>query len=101
MELGRNGRRVVDDYSKANDKLKTRAARQRIDLPGQAFDRAYMSEMVQVHQHAVEHFQKGSTPLRDADRKQFASTTFPTLKDHLTEAQSMAAGCVEVSNFDY
>jgi putative membrane protein len=102
------GKRMVKDHSDANDKLKAIAARNGLDLPaetdakhkaladrlgklsGAAFDRAYMSEMVKEHKHDVDHFRTGTNQLQDPDLKEFASSTLPTLQDHLSEAQRVA-----------
>jgi putative membrane protein len=68
------GQRMVDDHGRANDELKTLAQNKNIDLPssldakhqatmdrlsklsGDAFDRAYMSEMVKDHRMDVNEF---------------------------------------------
>jgi putative membrane protein len=102
------GQRMVDDHSKANDQLKTVAASKGVTLPtalkgdmkalhdklsktsGAEFDKMYMSHMVKDHQKDVKEFEKESTSGKDADVKQFASTTLPTLREHLQMAQTTA-----------
>jgi putative membrane protein len=99
------GKRMVDDHSKANDELKTLAKNKNITLPsdldpkdkamrdrlskmsGAAFDRAYMSAMLQDHKKDVSEFKKESSSGHDSDVKAFASKTLPTLEDHLKLAQ--------------
>jgi putative membrane protein len=104
------GQRMVDDHTKANDELKKVAASKSITLPsdmgakhkaevdkmsamsGAAFDRAYMQMMVSDHKKDVAEFQKESTTAKDSDIKNFASTTLPTLKEHLQEAERISGG---------
>jgi putative membrane protein len=65
------------------------ATRDRLDkLSGAEFDRAYISEMIAAHQKAIEAFTNGSNSA-DADVKAFASSTLPTLKAHLSDAQKL------------
>ena len=102
------GQRMVDDHSKANDKLKELAAAKGITLPqasnakqnatkerlsklsGGQFDRAYIADMVQDHKEDVAAFKTESASGRDADVKNFASETLPTLQDHLKNAENVA-----------
>jgi len=101
------GKRMVDDHSKAGDKLKEVAARQSITLPtdisakdqatydglaklnGAAFDRAYARDMVKDHQTDVAAFQKEANAGKDDSLKSFAAETLPTLQDHLKQAKEM------------
>jgi putative membrane protein len=65
------------------------ATRDRLDkLSGAEFDRAYISEMIDAHQKAIDAFTNGSNSA-DADVKAFASSTLPTLKEHLSDAQKL------------
>jgi putative membrane protein len=97
--------RMVDDHSKANDDLKTLAQNKSITLPasvdatqkatmdrlsklsGEAFDRAYMQEMLKDHRKAVDAFRMESKSGKDADVKAWAAKTLPTLEEHLKMAQ--------------
>jgi putative membrane protein len=101
------GKRMVDDHSKAGDKLKEVATRENIPLPtdisakdqgtydrlsnlnGAAFDRAYARDMVKDHETDVAAFQKEANAGRDDSLKSFASETLPTLQDHLKQAKDM------------
>ncbi len=101
------GKRMVDDHSKAGDKLKDVASQENITLPtdisakdqatydrlsklnGAAFDRAYAKDMVKDHEADVAAFQKEANGGRVDSLKGFASDTLPTLRDHLTEAKEM------------
>jgi putative membrane protein len=99
------GQRMVDDHSKANDKLKSIAESKKVDLPqqlppeaqqaydelqkkkGHDFDQAYMDDMVKDHKKAIELFQKEATGGKDKDLQKFAQDTLPTLQQHLDMAQ--------------
>jgi putative membrane protein len=101
------GKRMVDDHSKANDKLKEVASRESITLPndlsakdqatsdrlsklnGAAFDRAYARDMVKDHETDVAAFQKEANGGKTDSLKSFASETLPTLQDHLKQAKEM------------
>jgi putative membrane protein len=101
------GKRMVDDHSKAGDKLKEVTSRENITLPtdisakdqatydrlsklnGAAFDRAYARDMVKDHQTDVAAFQKEANTGRDDSLKGFASETLPTLQHHLKQAEEM------------
>ncbi len=103
------GQRMIDDHTKANDQLKSLAAKDNITLPtdldakgkamvakysnlsGAAFDRSYMRDMVKDHQKDVAEFQKESTSGSNDDLKGFAAATLPTLQDHLKMAQETAS----------
>ncbi len=57
-------------------------------LSGAAFDREYMDNMVKDHQKAVKEFQKEADKAKDADVRNFAAKTLPTLQEHLQMAQN-------------
>jgi putative membrane protein len=103
------GQKMVDDHTKANDQLKQVASQKGITVPsslpaskqkdvdklsklnGTAFDKAYVSMMVKDHKKDVADFQKESKSGKDADVKSFASTTLPTLQDHLTMVEGISS----------
>jgi putative membrane protein len=102
------GQRMVDDHGKANADLMTLAQSKGVTLPtaldekhqqemrklqamsGADFDRAYMKMMVSDHKKDVSEFEKQSTRGMDSELKAFATTTLPTLKEHLQQAESIA-----------
>jgi len=104
------GQRMVDDHSKANDQLKQLAEQKHVTLPdkpskshqateaklsalsGDSFDRAYMAEMLKDHKKDVADFKKASRSAADPDLKNFATSTLPTLQDHLKQAQTITSG---------
>jgi putative membrane protein len=100
--------RMVKDHTQANDQLKQIAVQKNVTLPaspsakdemtkkklsnmsGDAFDKAYMADMVKDHKKDIAAFQKETSSGQDPDVKQFASQTLPTLKDHLKQAESVS-----------
>ena len=101
------GQRMVTDHTKANNDLKEVAAKQKIDLPtsldskheatvdklsklsGDAFDKAYMKEMVKDHDMDVKEFQKEAQNGQDSAIRDFASKTLPTLQEHQKMAHDL------------
>lgn len=102
------GKKMVEDHSEANDKLKGIASEQKIrfaaglsrqdqatydrlsSLSGDAFDKAYARDMVSDHVKDVAAFKKeAATGKNDAIRK-FALETVPTLETHLKMAREMS-----------
>jgi putative membrane protein len=103
------GQRMIDDHGKANDELKSLASQKGVTLPpspdaaqkatqarltklsGDAFDRAYMQDMVKDHDKDVAAFKRASTMAADADLKAWAAKTLPTLEEHQKQAKSINA----------
>lgn len=101
------GRKMVDDHSQANDKLKSVAEQENVRLPaglskkdqstydklsklsGEEFDRAYARDMVKDHQSDIASFKQEAANGRDPGIKSFATETLPTLQDHLKMARDM------------
>ena len=100
--------RMVADHGKANDQLKQIASSKNVQLPtdmpaaarrerdrlsklsGAQFDREYMSHMTSDHKKDTSLFRSTARSAKDADVKQFASSTLPTIEEHLQMAQSIA-----------
>jgi putative membrane protein len=92
---------MITDHSKANEELKSIAQQKHVTLPtaldsehqamvtklqglsGAAFDKQYVSMMVEDHEKDVADFQKQSNNSSDPEAKSFASKTLPTLQKHL------------------
>ena len=101
------GQMMVTDHSKANDELKSYASSRGITLPsdlpadkqkhvdamkkmtGKSFDEHYIGMMVSDHKEDISEFEKASKDANDADLKNWATKTLPTLKTHLDSAQSI------------
>ncbi len=104
------GAMMVRDHGKANDELKSLASTKNVTLSdsltaehkrhvtnlqnkkGTAFDKAYISMMVQDHQKDIKEFEKASNNLADGEVKAFATRTLPVLKTHLDSATSINRG---------
>ena len=102
------GQRMVDDHGKANDELKSWASQKSVTLPteldakhksehtrleklsGDAFDRAYMSLMVEDHNKDVAAFERESKSAKDADLKAWVTKTLPTLQEHQKMAKDIS-----------
>jgi putative membrane protein len=98
------GRMMVDDHSAANGELKGLAGNKGLMLSdslgkkhkdhvenmqkksGQAFDKAYMSMMVDDHRKDIKEFEKAAADSKDRDLKAFAEKTLPVLRKHLDSA---------------
>ena len=102
------GQRMVQDHSKANERLmqlaqKINAAapqsigakhQKMVDLLSKlnrtAFDRAYIAHMVKDHNEDIALFNREAQRGRAGDLKAFASQMLPTLKEHLQLARTTA-----------
>ena len=102
------GDKMVTDHGKANDELKQWADQNKVTVPteldakhkamhdrlaklsGDAFDKAYMRDMVTDHKADVAKFRSESKTAHNADLKAWAGKTLPTLEDHLKMAQDTA-----------
>ena len=103
------GQRMIDDHTKANDQLKSWASGEGFTMPtsigaknqatydrlnklsGAAFDKAYMQDMVRDHETDVKEFEHESQTGGNSALKSFASTTLPTLQEHLRMAKDTEA----------
>ena len=56
---------------------------------GVDFDKAYMDDVVDGHKKDVDNFEKASKDAKDPTVKDFATTTLPSLREHLQTAQSL------------
>jgi len=103
------GQKMVDDHEKVDSQLKSIAAEKHVALAtalsakdkstydrlsrlsGNAFDRAYMQDMVQDHQTDIAAFKSEASGGKDPDVKAFASKTLPTLENHLKAAETTSS----------
>ncbi len=103
------GKKMVQDHTKANDDLKSVASKDSITLPtaimpkdqalydrlsklsGAQFDHAYIAAMVKDHRKDVADFQKESSSGQNADVKDFATRTLPTLQEHLRMVEGISS----------
>ena len=98
---------MVDDHSKARDKLLNMARDWKLGvfegldkekqdkfdalkkLKGSDFDREYMRMMVEGHEKALREFEKWSTNAKDEKLRTFCRENIPTLRDHLEQARKL------------
>ncbi len=101
------GEMMVKDHQKADAELKSIANGKKLAVPASlgkeyqdrvdsmalktsaAFDLKYMDIMVAAHKKDVADFEKATTELKDPDLKAFAVKTLPTLKMHLSKAETL------------
>lgn len=100
---------MVQDHSKANEELKSIAAKKGVKLPaemdanhkaiqedlrskvGAEFDRAYVDAMVADHKKTVALFETESQNGNDPEIKAFAAKTLPVLRKHLEAVTALDA----------
>lgn len=93
--------KMVDDHSKANGQLKEIASKENVQIPdaldskhqsridklsklsGPDFDKAYVKDQLKDHQSDVKDFSAEAQNGSDPNVKAFASSTLPTLQQHL------------------
>jgi putative membrane protein len=99
------GAMMEKDHTAAGDKLKAQAASKNITLPstvsndmqkiiddlqkktGKDFDKAYINQMIDDHKKVISKFEDEIKNGSDPDIKAFATSTLPTLRKHLVEAE--------------
>jgi putative membrane protein len=97
--------RLEKDHTKANEALQKIATDKNIQidtqpskeqaalkaklekLEGAAFDKAFVAAMVSAHRKSITNFERIAKSGGDADIKAFASSTLPTLREHLKMAE--------------
>jgi putative membrane protein len=102
-------RHMVEDHGKANQELAQLAKGKGVEvskdldrthkstmdrlakLQGDAFDRAYVEEMVQDHRQDVKDFERQAERGKDPTLKEWAGKTLPTLREHLREIENISA----------
>lgn len=103
------GERMVQDHQKANQELTQLISQKGATVPetstkkgekmtehlqglsGADFDKAYIKHMVSDHKTDIKEFQTAAEKSDDADLKNWAAKTLPTLQEHLRLAESAEA----------
>jgi putative membrane protein len=107
-ELDDFARHIVDDHTKSSEKLKSIVGNvQGLQIPqqldskhrdmlgqlqnasGQQFHQLYRKQQIDAHQEAVQLFETYSKKGQNKELQEFASSTLPTLKEHLEKAQGL------------
>lgn len=87
------GKRMVTDHSKANDELKSIAAKKGVKLASKeptekwSSDKAYINMMVKDHEKDLAEFQEEANNGSDPDVKKFAEDTAKVVQEHLDLAK--------------
>jgi len=97
--------RLINDHTKANQELTALAKKKGVMLPaddskmassmpiakksGADFDKEFAMSMIDDHSKVIAAFEKEIASGCDPDVKAWAGKTLPTLREHLTEAQSL------------
>ena len=87
------GKRMVTDHRKANEELKSIAAKKGVKLPSKepsgkwSSDKAYMDMMVKDHEKDLAEFQEEASTGTDPDVKKFAEDTAKVVQEHLDLAK--------------
>ncbi len=107
-EIKQFAQQMIEDHSKAGEKLKKLAQQKKVTLSpeilpqakqtkeklaklsGSEFDQAYVKAMVEMHVKDVTAFEAVAKTGTDADVKAFATATLPTLKHHLEMIRDLA-----------
>ena len=98
---------LLEDHQKAGEELKKISEEQKLTLPselppeaekakeelsalsGDAFDRAYVEQMITDHEKAVQLFEEEAAKGQNEALKQFASSKVQTLRMHLDRARQL------------
>jgi putative membrane protein len=101
-------RRMVSDHTQANQELMQLGKSEKLTLPtqldttdksemdrlskmsGNAFDKAYMQQMVDDHEKTVADFRKQAESGSDSGLRAFAQKQLPILEQHLKMAEASA-----------
>jgi len=107
-EIKEFAQKLIDDHTKANQKLMQIAQSKQIQVPremkagdrgelqdlqeldGQRFEDAFVINQVADHTKMILKFRHCSQKLQDAELKQFAQEQLPGLQEHLQHAQQLA-----------
>lgn len=106
-EVREMAEQMIDDHSRANDRLTAIASRQNISLPkepgdeerremerlqklsGQAFDRALLAHERKAHRETIALYSKQAESGSNPELKQFAAEQLPKLREHLEKVESL------------
>jgi len=98
-------KKMEADHQKAYDEVAALATSKNVTIPGSVsdegmkhhkdladktgydFDRAFMNDMIDGHEKAINKFEKASDDCQDAEIKDMAGKMLPTLNAHLAEAK--------------
>jgi putative membrane protein len=98
-DVRRAAQQILSDHEAANAKLKALAQGKNLQLSTQPkqsppaaagdFDTAYIASQIQAHEEAIALFKSQARDGRDAELRDFATETLPTLEKHLSMVQGL------------
>jgi putative membrane protein len=106
-QVQRFGYQMVQDHSKANDKLKTVAESTGVQLPtepsanemqevsklkalnGEQFDHAYARAELKDHHQDIKDYENAAKTAQNPEVRAYAEQMLPTLKEHLAKVERM------------
>jgi putative membrane protein len=106
-EVRQFAQQMVEDHTRANDKLKSIAQRYSMPVPttmdsedqatyeklammtGKEFDKQYAKIQKKGHDRVISEFEKASNDLDNPTLREFAQTTLPTIKMHDEQAKTL------------
>jgi putative membrane protein len=109
VQVKHYGAHMIQDHQKASDEVGQLLTKEGTPLPsqlsmehqqvhqnlsqltGKDFDKAYISFMVRDHMKDLGQLEQGAQTLTDPQVKQWTAATLPILKDHLEQANAIAA----------
>ncbi|EDY22228.1 outer membrane protein [Chthoniobacter flavus Ellin428] len=99
--------KLVTDHTQANNELKAMADSKKVGVEGGTslkdqskgksldaktggdFDKAWIDDQIKDHKKDIEAFEKEANEAKDTDVKNLANKLLPTLKEHLSMAESI------------
>ena len=108
-EVRQFGTQMTEDHQRASANIQQLASKEGIPLPteltarhrdkkeefarlsGVDFDRAYIGYMLRDHRKDLKEFERNVKAIKDHRLQQWAESTLPMLKQHLRQAQQIAA----------
>jgi putative membrane protein len=101
------GGQMLTEHSRINEEIKAIARQKALNiwgdpdnirisqlrqLNGDAFDRAYLTEVVRLHEKTIADFEEGLKGTSDPDVKAFLGKNLPVLRSHLAAVKKLNTG---------
>ena len=83
-----------------DDTTKDRTYKRLSNASGNDFDREFVEHMVDEHEKDIKLFEKAANNAKDSEIRQFASSTLPHLREHLTQVQQLQRSIVPTGRED-
>jgi putative membrane protein len=100
LDVRKAAQQLLTDHTAANEQLRALAQGKNMSLAATAapkaatstttdFDAAYVASQINAHQDAIALFEAEAKTGSDNDLREFATSTLPTLRQHLSMMQSL------------